>query len=182
MPLWFWLLWRIDVKRFYRPVRGNVPTPPAPAGEDEDVAAERARAEAMAGGGPDGGGPPLLLQNLRKTFASPRVKGVRQPRKVAVDNLSLAVDGGCFSLLGPNGAGKTTTLSMLTGAAIPHPATTPPRRLTLAPPPHCLPCRRPAAGRWRRVGVRLLCPHAAARHLPTVRLLPPGAPHALLPL
>ena len=101
MPLWFWLLWRIDVKRFYRPVRGNVPTPPAPAGEDEDVAAERARAEAMAGGGPDGVGPPLLLQNLRKTFASPRVKGVRQPRKVAVDNLSLAVDGGCFSLLGP---------------------------------------------------------------------------------
>jgi len=115
LPLWFWLLWRIDVKRFYRPVRGNVPTPPAPAGEDEDVAAERARAEAMAGGGPDGVGPPLLLQNLRKTFASPRVKGVRQPRKVAVDNLSLAVDGGCFSLLGPNGAGKTTTLSMLTG-------------------------------------------------------------------
>ena len=39
-----------------------------------------------------------------------------QPDKVAVADLSLAIDGqGCFALLGPNGAGKTTTLSMITG-------------------------------------------------------------------
>lgn len=60
----------------------------------------------------------LLAACRRKTFPQAKKKGEvgKAPRKVAVDNLSLAIDGkGCFALLGPNGAGKTTTLSMLTG-------------------------------------------------------------------
>lgn len=54
--------------------------------------------------------------HLRKIFKQPKQHGKPQPPKVAVENLSLGIDGqGCFALLGPNGAGKTTTLAMLTG-------------------------------------------------------------------
>eukprot|EP00899_Mesostigma_viride_P019984 jgi/Mesvir1/27988/Mv20187-RA.1 len=54
----------------------------------------------------------IVVKDLRKVF--PGRGGA--PGKVAVDNLSLAVEHGeCFGLLGPNGAGKTTSISMLTG-------------------------------------------------------------------
>jgi len=54
--------------------------------------------------------------HLRKTFPQAKKNKAKQPDKVAVNDLSLAIDGqGCFAMLGPNGAGKTTTLSMLTG-------------------------------------------------------------------
>jgi len=109
-PLWFYLLWYIDIRRYYyskRP-REVVLTKRT---EDPDVAAERQRAEAM-----DGSGALVHMAHLRKEFPAPKKKGKKQPNKVAVVDLSLAIDGaGCFALLGPNGAGKTTTLSMLTG-------------------------------------------------------------------
>ena len=111
-PLWFYLLWRTDVKRYYySPRMHDVRIVSGRAAEDADVAAERARVE---GGGADGA--LVRIRHLRKEFKSPKKGGKPQPNKVAVDDLSLAVDGsGCFALLGPNGAGKTTTLSMLTG-------------------------------------------------------------------
>lgn len=52
--------------------------------------------------------PPLAIQtdSLTKQFK----------QRVAVDNLSLAVEcGEVFGFLGPNGAGKTTTIAMLLG-------------------------------------------------------------------
>ena len=58
----------------------------------------------------------MLLYSVIDDLLKPKKKGKKQPPKVAVDNLSLGIDGqGCFALLGPNGAGKTTTISMLTG-------------------------------------------------------------------
>jgi ABC-2 type transport system ATP-binding protein len=40
--------------------------------------------------------------------------------KIAVDNLSLSIDGGqMFGLLGPNGAGKTSSIRMMMGITIP---------------------------------------------------------------
>ncbi len=110
-PPRFYLLWLIDVKRYYYPQKVKEWVGPAPTDEDRDVAAERSRVE---GGAADSS--LIRMTHLRKTFPQPRVKNKPQPRKVAVENLSLAMDGqGCFALLGPNGAGKTTTLSMLTG-------------------------------------------------------------------
>ncbi|MDB6027117.1 MAG: transporter related-protein [Verrucomicrobiales bacterium] len=45
-----------------------------------------------------------------------RTKEDRQPVKVAVKNLNLAVEPGeVFGFLGPNGAGKTTTMNVLLG-------------------------------------------------------------------
>ena len=59
------------------------------------------------------------MVHLRKTFkaAKKRVDGKMraQPDKVAVADLSLAIDGqGCFALLGER-RGEATTLSMITG-------------------------------------------------------------------
>ena len=109
-PLWFYLLWYIDVRRYYYPRKRVVPTI-SPVSEDRDVAEERARVESGAADGSL-----VRMVHLRREFAMPKKKGKKQPNKVAVADLSLAIDGkGCFALLGPNGAGKTTTLSMLTG-------------------------------------------------------------------
>jgi ABC-type multidrug transport system ATPase subunit len=116
-PFWFWALWRVDVRRYYLASNadGGVPHggPRQEGGstEDADVAAERRRVES-------GGADCALIRmvGLRKTFRMPKKNGKPQPDKVALDNLSLAIDGqGCFALLGPNGAGKTTALSVLTG-------------------------------------------------------------------
>jgi len=110
-PMWFFLLWWIDVRRYYYPKPRNEITGETCTDEDKDVAAERARVEQ---GGADGA--LVRMLHLRKEFKQPKKKGKAQPNKVAVADLSLAIDGqGCFALLGPNGAGKTTTLSMLTG-------------------------------------------------------------------
>ena len=48
------------------------------------------------------------LKNVTKTYA--------KNKKLAVDDLTLHVDGGeLFGFIGPNGAGKTTTIKMMTG-------------------------------------------------------------------
>lgn len=70
---------------------------------DSDVAAEYRR---VANGTLSDDAQPIQIINLRKVYGT----------KVAVDNLSLAINQGeCFSLLGPNGAGKTTAISVVTG-------------------------------------------------------------------
>ncbi len=47
----------------------------------------------------------IVAEGLRKCYGS----------TVAVEDLSLTVDGELFVFLGPNGAGKTTTIKMMTG-------------------------------------------------------------------
>ncbi|HEY5928507.1 MAG TPA: ABC transporter ATP-binding protein, partial [Kofleriaceae bacterium] len=45
---------------------------------------------------------------------------IKYGKRVAVDNLDIALDGGEIALLlGPNGAGKSTTLSAMAGAVLP---------------------------------------------------------------
>lgn len=54
----------------------------------------------------------ILTKNLRKVF----ILDSDKKYKVAVDNLSVAIEKGeVFGLLGVNGAGKTTTFKMLAG-------------------------------------------------------------------
>lgn len=60
----------------------------------------------------------IQVQNLKKTFVlskkQQRIQATNEPKIVAVNDLSFAVEKGeIFGLLGPNGAGKTTTLRML---------------------------------------------------------------------
>ena len=60
----------------------------------------------------------IQVQNLKKTFVlskkQQKIQATNEPKIVAVNNLSFAVEKGeIFGLLGPNGAGKTTTLRML---------------------------------------------------------------------
>ena len=89
--------------------------------EEEDVATERAVAEAMVA--PGGGlgvaaseAPAVLISKLRKVYP-PRG---RAKAKVAVVDLSLTVrKAECFGFLGVNGAGKTSTLAVLTGDTLP---------------------------------------------------------------
>ncbi|KAK6641556.1 hypothetical protein RUM44_013268 [Polyplax serrata] len=66
--------------------------------------------------------PVVVVHNLRKEYIKNSVKvcdccnkGVEEPnRKLAVRNLSVAVDAGeVFGLLGHNGAGKTTTMKIM---------------------------------------------------------------------
>jgi ABC-type Na+ transport system ATPase subunit NatA len=91
-------------------------------GEDEDVAAERARVEAAAVTGfaadrlqdvadrRDG----VILHGISKTF------GVGKQGKKAVRSLAVGMPRGqCFGLLGINGAGKTSTFRMITGEFAP---------------------------------------------------------------
>src|SRR5213594_4736862 len=57
--------------------------------------------------------PIVETKNLRVEY---RAQNSRQPRKVAVNGLHLAVSAGeVFGFLGPNGAGKTTTMNVLLG-------------------------------------------------------------------
>ena len=110
LPMWFFLLWYIDVRRYYYaapPLMGTTQT----TVEDPDVAEERRRVE--TGGAAAAA---VRMVHLSKHFPAPKKKGKKMPNKIAVSDLSLAIDGkGCFALLGPNGAGKTTVLSILTG-------------------------------------------------------------------
>ena len=92
------------------PLIGSSSTSIQIADETEEVAAERQRVENMTE--EEAARHSIILRNLRKVF--PSVEGL--PEKVAVRNLSLAVERGeVFGLLGPNGAGKTTTINMLIG-------------------------------------------------------------------
>ncbi len=55
----------------------------------------------------------IQIDRLRVEY---RPKGLRQPGKVALNNLSLDIQRGeVFGYLGPNGAGKTTTMQVLLG-------------------------------------------------------------------
>jgi iron(III) transport system ATP-binding protein len=57
----------------------------------------------------------VTLERLTKRFRSPESREV-----LAVDDLSLDLDGGSFvTLLGPSGCGKTTTLRMIAGFEVP---------------------------------------------------------------
>ena len=97
-------------------------TPPPTSIEDEDVAAERARAEA-AGPSTDW----VRAVGLRRVFYPSFLsrckkcgRGATNAPKAAVENLSFGIaPGTCFALLGPNGAGKTTSIGMLTGETWP---------------------------------------------------------------
>ena len=52
----------------------------------------------------------IKTEGLSKTY----VKGLRQRKVLALNNLSLTVaDGEVFGFLGPNGAGKSTTIKLL---------------------------------------------------------------------
>ena len=83
--------------------------------EEADVAAERARIEAL-GSAARGGRAAVCIERLRKTYPA---RG-KAPPKVAVVDLTLGIpDAECFGFLGVNGAGKTTTLSVLTGDTLP---------------------------------------------------------------
>lgn len=60
----------------------------------------------------------IEAKGLKKTFKlsakQRKLEHTKEPRKIAVDDLSFEVyQGEIFGLLGPNGAGKTTTLRML---------------------------------------------------------------------
>ena len=73
--------------------------------EDMDVAFERTQ---VAGG--EKAEALIVVEGLVKRYGG----------KVAVDNVSLAIEAGqCFGLLGVNGAGKTSTFNMLTGQVAP---------------------------------------------------------------
>jgi len=130
------VIYKLDLVLYLRPGSEAPPTPavdtaattpltPAVAslhaGEDEDVASERARVEAMGNAlhtGRDAAW--IAMRSLRKEYLPSMCSRSRQPAKVAVDSLSLAISPGtCFALLGPNGAGKTSAISMLTGEAFP---------------------------------------------------------------
>ena len=57
----------------------------------------------------------VSLERLTKRFRTPESREV-----VAVDDISLELDGGSFvTLLGPSGCGKTTTLRMIAGFEAP---------------------------------------------------------------
>jgi iron(III) transport system ATP-binding protein len=61
--------------------------------------------------------PPAMLQleRLTKRFRTPESREI-----VAVDDVSMTIDGGAFvTLLGPSGCGKTTTLRMIAGFEVP---------------------------------------------------------------
>jgi ABC-2 type transport system ATP-binding protein len=52
----------------------------------------------------------IRTEALSKTY----LKGLRQRKVLALNNLSLTVaDGEIFGFLGPNGAGKSTTIKLL---------------------------------------------------------------------
>lgn len=57
----------------------------------------------------------ISIKNLSKTY--PSVAG--QPKKVALDDVSLEIpQGSFFGLLGPNGAGKSTLINILAGLVL----------------------------------------------------------------
>ncbi|XP_065191638.1 phospholipid-transporting ATPase ABCA3-like [Sycon ciliatum] len=82
-------------------------------GEDDDVAAERRRIEAM-GFPSESDNDLVIMKNLTKSYSGSKLG------RPSADNLCLGIPAGeCFGLLGVNGAGKTTTFNMLTGDVLP---------------------------------------------------------------
>nr|CAD7260968.1 unnamed protein product [Timema shepardi] len=91
--------------------------------EDSDVKAERQKVVNILSGSINNP-PVVIVQNLRKEYQNTtrvcnsscciKDADVEIHTKVAVRNLSLAVDAGeVFGLLGHNGAGKTTTMKIM---------------------------------------------------------------------
>ncbi|XP_041581402.1 ATP-binding cassette sub-family A member 9 [Vulpes lagopus] len=93
------------------------PNPEEPAGEGEDVEAERRRttnAETLA----DFDEKPVIIAScLRKEYAGKKRNCfAKRKKKVAIRNVSFCVKKGeVIGLLGHNGAGKSTTIKMITG-------------------------------------------------------------------
>ena len=132
LPLYLLLIWIIDVRIFLHSPKAfsTRTTPPPPANEDSDVAAERARVqEAPIGTSASGEDDWVRVRQLRKEWGGgclPRrnedgkLTCGGRGRSVAVENLTFGIaPGTCFALLGPNGAGKTTAIGMLTGDVTP---------------------------------------------------------------
>ena len=59
----------------------------------------------------------LELRNVTKTF---NLTGAKEDLRVALDNITLQVEGGEFiTIIGGNGSGKSTTINILTGSMRP---------------------------------------------------------------
>ncbi|KAM7312761.1 cholesterol transporter ABCA5 [Ixodes scapularis] len=89
------------------------PNSDLPEKEDDDVRNERRRVADMdVSLMPK---PPVVyVHELRKVYEGGSQCRPRHSVKVAIHNLSLAIDtGDIFGLLGPNGAGKTTTMKVI---------------------------------------------------------------------
>ncbi|XP_077535547.1 cholesterol transporter ABCA5-like isoform X4 [Haemaphysalis longicornis] len=90
-----------------------------PEKEDPDVKAERLRVSQMdISLMPK---PPVVyVHELRKVYEEGARCRPRNHVKIAIRNLSLAIDtGDIFGLLGPNGAGKTSTMKVIVGEESP---------------------------------------------------------------
>nr|XP_050848484.1 cholesterol transporter ABCA5-like [Vespula vulgaris]XP_050848485.1 cholesterol transporter ABCA5-like [Vespula vulgaris]XP_050848486.1 cholesterol transporter ABCA5-like [Vespula vulgaris] len=137
-PLWFFVLLLLDIKKsggnitdtFKHFLRNDVSigeevmeNSDVGDHEDADVKTERQRVFNLITSPSIQQSPVVLVQNLRKEYhqretvscscCNRREEGSMQ-RKVAVRNLSLAVEPGeVFGLLGHNGAGKTTTMRII---------------------------------------------------------------------
>ncbi|XP_042143725.1 cholesterol transporter ABCA5 [Ixodes scapularis] len=95
------------------------PNSDLPEKEDDDVRNERRRVADMdVSLMPK---PPVVyVHELRKVYEGGSQCRPRHSVKVAIHNLSLAIDtGDIFGLLGPNGAGKTTTMKVIVGEESP---------------------------------------------------------------
>ncbi|KAG0417514.1 hypothetical protein HPB47_005542, partial [Ixodes persulcatus] len=95
------------------------PNSDLPEKEDDDVRNERRRVADMdVSLMPK---PPVVyVHELRKVYEGGSQCRPRNSVKVAIHNLSLAIDtGDIFGLLGPNGAGKTTTMKVIVGEESP---------------------------------------------------------------
>lgn len=139
-PLWFFVLLILDIKKtggnvndvFKYFVRNGgsigeeiMENSDVGEHEDTDVKNERQRVFNFINSSSVQEPPVVLVQNLRKEYrqretgscscCSKREDEVpKPPKKVAVRNLSLAVEPGeVFGLLGHNGAGKTTTMKII---------------------------------------------------------------------
>nr|CAD7408080.1 unnamed protein product [Timema cristinae] len=138
IPLWFFILLVLDVKKsggrtsdvFKYLTHKNtsiteevVENSDIGEHEDSDVKAERQKVVNILSGSINNP-PVVIVQNLRKEYQNTtrvcnsscciKDADVEIHTKVAVRNLSLAVDAGeVFGLLGHNGAGKTTTMKIM---------------------------------------------------------------------
>ncbi|XP_077510991.1 cholesterol transporter ABCA5-like isoform X7 [Amblyomma americanum] len=95
------------------------PNSDVPEKEDADVKAERQRVSQMdISLMPK---PPVVyVSELRKVYEEGARCRPRNHVKIAIRNLSLAIDkGDIFGLLGPNGAGKTSTMKVIVGEESP---------------------------------------------------------------
>ncbi|XP_020292793.1 ATP-binding cassette sub-family A member 5-like [Pseudomyrmex gracilis] len=136
IPLWFYVLLLLDIKKsggnvnlFKRKKNVTneeiVENTDVGEHEDADVKNERQKVFNLITSSAVQEPPVILVQNLRKEYrqrvegsscgcCSKRDEAEKKPPKIAVRNLSLAVEPGeVLGLLGHNGAGKTTTMKII---------------------------------------------------------------------